>query len=55
VQYVMAAIGVTALTALLWKVLRPQRPTGRSVRAPDDDPEFLASLNRNRQQPGDES
>jgi hypothetical protein len=52
VQYLMAAIGVAALTALLWKVLRPQRPAGHSVRAPDDDPEFLASLNRNR--PGDE-
>jgi hypothetical protein len=50
----MAAVGVAALTALLWKVLRLQRPAGRSVRAPDDDPEFLRSLNRNRQQPGDE-
>jgi hypothetical protein len=52
-QYIMAAIGVATLTALLWRVLRPQRPAQRRVRAPDDDPEFLASLNR-RQQPGDE-
>jgi len=50
----MAAIGMTALTALLWRMLRPQRPAGRPVRAPDDDPDFLASLNRNRQQRGDE-
>lgn len=53
-QYVMAAIGMTALTALLWRMLRPQRSVGCSARAPDDDPEFLASLNRNRQQRGDE-
>jgi hypothetical protein len=48
-------MGVAALTAVLWKVLRPQRTTGRSMPAPDDDPVFLRSLNRNRQQPGDES
>jgi hypothetical protein len=58
VQYVMAALGVAGLTALLWKALRPQRPrpAARSVLAPDDDPEFLRGLNRKRQQPGgDES
>jgi hypothetical protein len=54
VQYVMAAIGVAGVTALLWKALRPQRPAARSVLAPDDDPEFLRSLNSKRQQPGDE-
>lgn len=53
-QYVMAAIGVAGVTALLWKALRPQRPAARSVLAPDDDPEFLRGLNRKRQQPGDE-
>ena len=54
-QYVvMVASGLAALTALLWRVFRPQGPAGRSARAPDDDPEFLRSLNRNRQQPGDE-
>lgn len=47
-HYVMAAIGVAAVTALLWKALSPQRPAARSVRAPDDDPEFLRSLNRQR-------
>lgn len=54
VQYVMAAIGVAGVTALLWKALRPQRPAARSVLAPDDDPEFLRGLDRKRQQPGDE-
>jgi nitrogen regulatory protein PII-like uncharacterized protein len=55
VTYVMAAIGVTGVVALLWKALAPQRPAARSVLAPDDDPEFLRGLNRKRQQPGDES
>ncbi|MBV9160970.1 MAG: hypothetical protein JO281_05300 [Pseudonocardiales bacterium] len=54
-QYVMAAIGVAGVTALLWKAVRPQRPAARSVLAPDDDPEFLRGLNRKRQQPGDQS
>jgi len=54
VQYVIAAIGVGGLTALLWKALRPQRPAARSVLAPDDDPEFLRGLNSRRQQPGEE-
>ncbi len=53
-QYVMAAIGLAAVTALLWKALRPHPPAARSVLAPDDDPEFLRSLNRKRQQPGDD-
>jgi hypothetical protein len=55
VTYVMAAIGMTGVVALLWKALAPQRPAARSVLAPDDDPEFLRGLNRKRQQPGDES
>ena len=53
-QYVISAIGVGGLTALLWKALRPQRPAARSVLAPDDDPEFLRRLNSRRQQPGEE-
>lgn len=53
-QYVMAAIGVAAVTALLWKAFGPQRPTARSVPAPDDDPEFLRGLNRGREERGDE-
>jgi hypothetical protein len=55
VQYIMAALGVAGLTALLLKALRPQRPAARSVLAPDDDPEFLRGLNPKRPQPGDES
>ncbi len=53
-QYVMAAIGVAAVTALLWKAFGPQRPIPRSALAPDDDPEFLRGLNRKRPKPGDE-
>ncbi|HEY3692983.1 MAG: hypothetical protein QOH09_4252 [Pseudonocardiales bacterium] len=55
VTYVMAAIGVAGVAALLWKALAPQRPHARSVLAPDDDPEFLRGLNGKRQQPNDES
>jgi hypothetical protein len=51
VQYVIAAMGLAGMTALLWKALRPQRPVSRSVLAPDDDPEFLRGLNSRRQQP----
>ncbi|MGH3900457.1 MAG: hypothetical protein ACRDTA_19875 [Pseudonocardiaceae bacterium] len=53
-HYVMAAIGVTAVTALLWKAFGPQRPVARTVLAPDDDPEFLRGLNRKRPELGDE-
>ncbi len=45
-QYLLAAIGLVGVTALLRKALRPQRPAARSVLAPDDDPEFLRGLNR---------
>ena len=54
VQYVIAAMGLVGMTALLWKALRPQRPVSRSVLAPDDDPEFLRGLNSRRQQPGED-
>ncbi len=53
-QFVMAAMGVAGITVLLWKALRPQRPAGRPVLAPDDDPEFLSGLNRRRQPPENE-
>jgi hypothetical protein len=49
VQYVIAAIGVAGMTALLWKALRPQRPATPPVLAPDDDPDFLRGLNSRRQ------
>jgi hypothetical protein len=54
VQYVIAAMGLAGMTALLWKALRPQRQVSRSVLAPDDDPEFLRGLNSRRQQPGED-
>ena len=41
--YAMAAIGVASVTVLLWKALRPP---ARVILAPDDDPDFLRSLNR---------
>lgn len=50
-QYLMAAIGVAAVTALLWKAFGPQRPAARQVIAPDDDPEFLRGLNGQRPEP----
>ncbi|MGH3815989.1 MAG: hypothetical protein ACRDUV_26665 [Pseudonocardiaceae bacterium] len=54
VLYVMAAIGVAAVTALLWKAFGPQRPAAHPTLAPDDDPEFLRGLNRKRPERGDE-
>ncbi|HJT04887.1 MAG TPA: hypothetical protein VJ757_14865 [Pseudonocardiaceae bacterium] len=54
VQYLIAAIGVGGMIALLWKTLRPQHPPARSMLAPDDDPEFLRGLNSRGQQPGEE-
>ncbi|HZA16508.1 MAG: hypothetical protein M3257_00275 [Actinomycetota bacterium] len=53
-QYVIAAMGMAAVTALLWKAFGPQRTAARPVLAPDDDPEFLRGLNRERPEPGDE-
>ena len=55
VPYLMAAIGVAGVAALLWKALGPHRPPARSVLAPDDDPEFLRGLNRKPHPPGDEA
>jgi hypothetical protein len=46
VQYLLAALGAAAVTALLWKAFGPQRPAQRRpVLAPDDDPDFLRGLN----------
>ena len=53
-QYLMAAIGVAAVLALLWRALRPERTPARSVLAPDDDPEFLRGLDRKRPHAGEE-
>lgn len=55
-QYLLAALGAAAATALLWKAFGPQRTADgrRPVLAPDDDPEFLRSLNSKRQEPPEE-
>jgi hypothetical protein len=50
VLYAMAAVGIASVTVLLWKALRPPAP---AVLAPDDDPEFLRSLNRKGPHPGE--
>lgn len=50
-QYLLAAVGLAAVTALLWKAFGPQRPAARPVLAPDDDPEFLRGLNNGRPEP----
>ena len=54
VQYVIAAMGMAAVTALLWKAFGPQRTAARPVLAPDDDPEFLRGLNQQRPELDDE-
>jgi len=44
--YLLAAIGAITVAVLLWRAFGPQfqqRPQYRPV-APDDDPEFLRSL-----------
>lgn len=51
VQYLIAAIGLAGVTALLWKTYGPRRPATRLVIAPDDDPEFLRGLNPERPEP----
>ena len=45
--YVLAAIGLITVAALLWRALRPDRigvGVRRQVIAPDDDPDFLRRL-----------
>jgi hypothetical protein len=50
--YLLAAVGVVTIAALLWRALSPDRVgvgARRQVVAPDDDPDFLRSLGeRNR-------
>lgn len=43
VLYVLAAIGLIALVVLAWRAFAPDLSPRRTV-APDDDPEFLRSL-----------
>jgi len=64
--YLLAAIGAVCVVVLLWRafvanptevaerrVARPSRPTTRRPGpiAPDDDPEFLRSLNEQKKPP----
>jgi hypothetical protein len=54
--YVLAAIGVVAIAALLWRTLNPDRVgvgARRQVIAPDDDPDFLRHLGERNQPPDD--
>jgi hypothetical protein len=54
--YLLAAIGVVAIAALLWRALNPDRVgvgVRRDVVAPDDDPDFLRHLGERNQRPED--
>lgn len=48
--YLLAFIGLVTLAVLMWKGFGPQRPavTNGSVVGPDDDPEFLWRMERDR-------
>ena len=56
--YLLAAIGVVPIAALLWRALTPDRVSvgaRRQVVAPDDDPDFLRHLGeRNRRPDGED-
>ena len=41
--YVLAAIGLVALVVLAWRAFAPDLSPRKTI-APDDDPEFLRSL-----------
>ena len=61
--YLLAAIGAVCVVVLLWRAFvanppttvgdrRPSQPSRRSgLVAPDDDPEFLRSLNKRKNPP----
>lgn len=54
--YLLAAVGVVTIAALLWRALNPDR-VGVGARrqvAPDDDPDFLRRLGEQNRRP-DES
>ncbi|HEX3647828.1 MAG TPA: hypothetical protein VHV49_05335 [Pseudonocardiaceae bacterium] len=55
--YLLAAIGVVTIAALLWRALNPDRVSvgaRRQVVAPDDDPDFLRRLGEQNQRPEDQ-
>lgn len=54
--YVLAAVGVVTVAVLLWRAFvtpAADPPTARrpSTIAPDDDPDFLRSLNKRGKRP----
>lgn len=54
--YLLAAIGVVTIAALLWRALNPDRVgvgARRQVVAPDDDPDFLRHLGERNRRPDD--
>lgn len=53
--YVLAAVGVVAIAALLWRALNPDRVGvgARRTVAPDDDPDFLRHLGERNRRPDD--
>jgi hypothetical protein len=53
--YLLAAIGVVTIAALLWRALKPDQVgvgARRHVVGPDDDPEFLRHLGEQNRRPG---
>ena len=54
--YLLAAVGVVTIAALLWRALTPDRVgvgARHQVVAPDDDPDFLRSLGERNRRPDD--
>lgn len=54
--YVLALVGAATIAVLMWKAFGPERPlaAGRPTVAPDDDPDFLRGLGRDRKDPDDD-
>jgi hypothetical protein len=55
--YLLAAVGVVTIAALLWRALNPDRVgvgARRQVVAPDDDPDFLRHLGERNSPPDEE-
>jgi hypothetical protein len=57
--FVLAAIGVVTIAVLLWRAFgvpanetTPRSTRPRRVTAPDDDPEFLRSLDKRKPEDG---
>jgi hypothetical protein len=54
--YLLAAVGVVAIAAVLWRALNQDRVSvgaRRHVVAPDDDPDFLRHLGERNERPDD--